>query len=113
MAEWIETFKGAVLAYEYDSQSHMNSNLYVTRFDQATWFLLASIGVTPRSMKQAGRRVAIVARVAETHGGRVRVEDAPGGGARFVLELPPAAGTVPAQAPSEAGRPIEEPQVLA
>ena len=25
MSEWIETFKGAVLVSEYDSESHMNS----------------------------------------------------------------------------------------
>jgi acyl-CoA thioesterase FadM len=60
MAEWVETFRGAVLASEYDSESHMNSHMYVGRFDQATWFLLHSIGITPRSMKKAGRRIAVV-----------------------------------------------------
>lgn len=60
MAEWVETFKGAVLVSEYDSESHMNSQIYVGRFDQATWFLLHSIGITPRSMKKAGRRIAVV-----------------------------------------------------
>ena len=43
MAEWVHTFKGAVLASEYDSASHMNSRMYVSRFDQATWFLLQSM----------------------------------------------------------------------
>ncbi len=60
MAEWIHTFKGAVLASEYDFTSHMNSRMYVSRFDQATWFLLHAIGVTPASMKQKNLRVAIV-----------------------------------------------------
>jgi acyl-CoA thioester hydrolase len=60
VAEWIETYKGAVLVSEYDSASHMNSQIYVARFDQATWFLLSSLGITPRSMKKAGRRVAVV-----------------------------------------------------
>jgi acyl-CoA thioester hydrolase len=60
MAEWVETFKGAVLAAEYDSEAHMNSQIYVSRFDQATWFLLHSIGVTPATMKKAKRRIAIV-----------------------------------------------------
>jgi acyl-CoA thioester hydrolase len=60
MAEWIETLKGAVLASEYDSESHMNSQIYVARFDQATWFLLHSIGITPRAIKKAGRRIAVV-----------------------------------------------------
>lgn len=60
MAEWVHTFKGAVLASEYDFASHMNSRMYVSRFDQATWFLLHAIGVTPASMKQKNLRVAIV-----------------------------------------------------
>jgi acyl-CoA thioesterase FadM len=38
----------------------MNSRLYIERFDQATWFLLHEIGVTPRSIKTAGRRVAVI-----------------------------------------------------
>jgi acyl-CoA thioester hydrolase len=60
MAEWVHTFKGAVLASEYDDASHMNSRMYVSRFDQATWFLLHAIGVTPASIKQQDLRVAIV-----------------------------------------------------
>jgi acyl-CoA thioester hydrolase len=60
MAEWIHTFQGAVLASEYDSRSHMNSRMYVSRFDQATWFLLAAIGETPASMEKRKLRLAIV-----------------------------------------------------
>ena len=57
---WIETFRGAVLAAEYDPESTMNSRLYTERFDQATWFLMHAIGVTPRAVKADGRRVAVV-----------------------------------------------------
>jgi acyl-CoA thioester hydrolase len=60
MADWVHTFKGAVLASEYDFASHMNSHMYVSRFDQATWFLLHAIGMTPASIKQQQLRVAIV-----------------------------------------------------
>jgi acyl-CoA thioester hydrolase len=60
MADWVQTFKGAVLASEYDFASHMNSHMYVSRFDQATWFLLHAIGMTPASMKQKNLRVAII-----------------------------------------------------
>jgi acyl-CoA thioester hydrolase len=60
MADWVHTFKGAVLASEYDFASHMNSHMYVSRFDQATWFLLHAIGMTPASIKQQHLRVAIV-----------------------------------------------------
>lgn len=76
---WVETFKGAVLASEYDPESSMNSRLYNERFDQATWFLLHAIGVTPRSIKASGRRVAVVRQtfqyVRELQGGElVRIE---------------------------------------
>jgi acyl-CoA thioester hydrolase len=57
---WIETFRGAVLAAEYDPESTMNSRLYIERFDQATWFLMHAIGLTPRGVKEAGRRIAVV-----------------------------------------------------
>ena len=60
MADWVHTFKGAVLASEYDFTSHMNSRMYVSRFDQATWFLLHAIGLTPASIKQKNLRIAIV-----------------------------------------------------
>src|SRR5208282_4479707 len=60
MADGGHTCIGAVLASEYDFASHMNSRMYVSRFDQATWFLLHAIGVTPGSIKQQNLRVAIV-----------------------------------------------------
>ncbi|MCP4328073.1 MAG: hypothetical protein GY791_06515 [Alphaproteobacteria bacterium] len=58
--DWIETFKGAVLASEYDADTHMNTQLYSTRFDQATWFLLCAIGITPAAMKKERRRFAVI-----------------------------------------------------
>lgn len=60
MSHWTETFRGAVQVSEYDSEAHMNTRMYVTRFDQATWFLLGTIGITPSAMKQDNRRMAIV-----------------------------------------------------
>ena len=76
---WVETFRGAVLASEYDPESSMNSRLYIERFDQATWFLLHAIGVTPRTVKAVGRRIAVVRQnfqyVRELRGGElVRIE---------------------------------------
>ena len=60
MSDWVNTFKGAVLASEYDSASHMNSRMYVFRFDQATWGLLHAIGITPTSIRRKNLRIAIV-----------------------------------------------------
>lgn len=60
MSDWVNTFKGAVLASEYDSASHMNSHMYVSRFDQATWFLLHAVGITPASIHAKNLRIAIV-----------------------------------------------------
>ena len=60
MSDWVHTFKGAVLASEYDSASHMNSRMYVSRFDQATWGLLHAIGITPASIKEENLRIAIL-----------------------------------------------------
>ncbi|MBV9773483.1 MAG: HAMP domain-containing histidine kinase [Gemmatimonadetes bacterium] len=50
----------------------------------------------------SGIGLAVVRDLVELHGGRVVVEDAPGGGARFVVELP---GAVHAGPPGEAARP--------
>ncbi|HEV2551886.1 MAG TPA: thioesterase family protein [Stellaceae bacterium] len=75
MTIWVETFKGAVLASEYDAEAYMNSQIYVARFDQATWFLLHAIGVTPASIKRQKLRVAIVRQnyqfLAELRGGEL------------------------------------------
>ena len=74
-ARWVETFKGAVLASEYDAEAYMNSQMYVSRFDQGTWFLLQSIGLTPGGIKQKKLRVAIVRQnyqfLAELRGGEL------------------------------------------
>jgi len=75
MAEWIETFKGAIAASEYDPESHMNTRAYVSRFDQATWFLLSTIGLTPRVVRKQNRRIAVVRQthqfIAELQGGEL------------------------------------------
>ena len=75
--KWIETFRGAVLASEYDPESSMNTRLYSVRFDQATWFLLHAVGITPKGTKAAGRRVAVVRQnfqfIRELHGGELIV----------------------------------------
>jgi len=41
-----------------------------------------------RESRGSGLGLAIARRIAELHGGTLTVDDAPGGGARFVLDLP-------------------------
>ncbi len=41
MAEWIETYRGAVHAWQEDHNGHMNVTHYVAKFDEGTWPFLA------------------------------------------------------------------------
>lgn len=59
MSSWVESYRGVVKATEYDAESSMNSSLYVTRFDQATWMLLHTVGMTPALLRAEGQRIAV------------------------------------------------------
>jgi two-component system sensor histidine kinase MprB len=60
-------------------------------------------GASSRGRQGTGLGLTIVRQVAEQHGGTVRVQNAPGGGARFTLDLPaaPMAADPVAQRPAE------------
>ena len=60
MDNWMQTYRGVIHTWEYDGVGHMNSRLYVSRFDQATWSLVSAIGLTPSFFRQHDRRLAIV-----------------------------------------------------
>jgi len=62
-------------------------------------------GTAARGRPGSGLGLAIVRQVAETHGGSIAIEEAPGGGALFRLRLA-RAGDPPAS-PGEAGEPDE------
>jgi signal transduction histidine kinase len=49
-------------------------------------------GATARALGGLGLGLFIVRQIVDAHGGEVRVEDGPGGGARFLVLLPRAAG---------------------
>jgi acyl-CoA thioester hydrolase len=48
------TYRGTVFPWHCDHMGHMNVMWYVGKFDEATWHLFASIGVTHASMRSAG-----------------------------------------------------------
>ena len=56
----IETYRGAVYPWHCDQMGHMNVMWYVGKFDEATWNLFATIGVTTAWMREQGRGMAAV-----------------------------------------------------
>jgi acyl-CoA thioester hydrolase len=51
----LETYRGAVYPWHCDFMGHMNVMHYVGKFDQATWHLLAHIGITPSYLQQQNK----------------------------------------------------------
>jgi acyl-CoA thioester hydrolase len=56
----IETYRGVVYPWQMDHMEHMNVQFYTARFDEATWHLLAALGMTPGYFKQNRRGMAAV-----------------------------------------------------
>ncbi len=60
MAEPIITYRGVVYPRQCDHVGHMNVMWYVGKFDEATWHLLATVGITPSYLRQEQRGMAAV-----------------------------------------------------
>jgi len=60
MSELFVTYRGTVYTWQCDHMGHMNVMWYVGKFDEATWQMFASIGVTPSYMQREGRGVVAV-----------------------------------------------------
>jgi acyl-CoA thioester hydrolase len=58
MAEPIITYRGVVYPWQCDHVGHMNVMWYVGKFDEATWHLLATVGITPSYLRQEQRGMA-------------------------------------------------------
>jgi acyl-CoA thioester hydrolase len=56
----LETYRGTVFPWHCDHMGHMNVMWYVGKFDEATWNLFASVGVTARYLKESSRGMAAV-----------------------------------------------------
>jgi len=64
MAESILTYRGAVYPWHCDHMGHMNVMWYVGKFDEATWQLLASVGLSAaRLRKEQMGMVAVEQRI--------------------------------------------------
>jgi acyl-CoA thioester hydrolase len=57
---WIETHRGVVYPWQCDHMGHMNVMWYVSKFDEGTWHLFASLGLTPGFLKDNHRGMAAV-----------------------------------------------------
>ena len=54
MAEPFVTYRGTVYPWHCDHMGHMNVMWYVGKFDEATWQLFASIGLSPKCLRNEG-----------------------------------------------------------
>ena len=58
MSEPNLTYRGAVHTWHCDHMGHMNVMWYVGKFDEATWQLFATIGITSGFMRENQRGMA-------------------------------------------------------
>jgi len=59
MTESMITYRGTVYPWQCDHMGHMNVMWYVGKFDEATWQLFASIGLSPTRLRE--ERIGMVA----------------------------------------------------
>lgn len=60
MVESIVTYRGTIYPWHCDHMGHMNVMWYVGKFDEATWQLLASVGLSSKRLRQEGIGMAAV-----------------------------------------------------
>jgi len=56
----LTTYKGTVYPWHCDHVGHMNVMWYVGKFDEASWHLLAALGMTPSFFRDNHRGMAAV-----------------------------------------------------
>lgn len=54
MPEPALTYRGTVYPWQCDHMGHMNVMWYVGKFDEATWQLMAKLGLSPSRLKSEG-----------------------------------------------------------
>lgn len=60
MSEWKITYRGIVYPWHCDHMGHMNVMWYTGKFDEASWQLLAMLGLHPSRFAQDGTAMAAV-----------------------------------------------------
>src|SRR5215469_6458104 len=60
MPELLLTYRGTVYPWHCDHMGHMNVMWYVGKFDEATWQLLAAVGLSRSRMSKEGTGMAAV-----------------------------------------------------
>jgi acyl-CoA thioester hydrolase len=60
MAEAMVTYRGTVYPWHCDHMGHMNVMWYVGKFDEATWHLIAMLGLPAARLRQDGIVMAAV-----------------------------------------------------
>ena len=48
----IETYRGIVYPHQLDHMDHMNVQWYTSKFDEGTWHLLSSVGITAEYIRK-------------------------------------------------------------
>lgn len=56
----VETYRGSVFSWECDDVGHMNVRYYVAKFDEASWQLMAKVGLTPSYLRENNKSVVAV-----------------------------------------------------
>jgi acyl-CoA thioester hydrolase len=60
LSELVITHRGVVYPWQCDHVGHMNVVWYMAKFDEATWQLFATLGITGTYLRQQGRGMAAV-----------------------------------------------------
>ena len=60
MSDLIITYRGTIYPWQCDHMGHMNVMWYVGKFDEATWQLLAGVGLSRSRLEKEGSGMAAV-----------------------------------------------------
>ena len=60
MSEPVETYRGTVYPWQCDHMGHMNVMWYTGKFDEASWNLLALMGLSTSALREQGSAMVAV-----------------------------------------------------